>query len=789
MPKTSCVSVKLNRAYVSEIHAVTNKRLIRFTEGKMKRKSSKTRLFKKWLGTYLFLSMLSLAFIYGIHTIYDRSMKEDLSKLNAAYLEQMVNLFEDQFKAIDRLVTTIGLDKKFFNVTNMKKDVSTNDRYEIWSLAQNMNLFARSNNLVENIALYANKPNLVIGESHVYYNNYINLYTKAAYGMDLTEYKKLMEETYSQNIIRLNDLYPKNEGDNPLLYLQTLPLQFINNPKGTLMITIDEKKLEAFGKKELLPNGKVLVINDKNQLLYTNDDEFFHMELPIEILTKEKSKEVVVNGTAFIQETITTDYRHWTYISMVPKEIYYIRINEVRLIILSMTFLFFIVNIFIAYYFTHRMYLPVKKIISTIIKEQSISSLSEYEYIENVIHKNIMDKEVLKRDLFLQKQPLKNEFFSRLLKGYVKDPSYIEFQCDKYDMFINDEGFQILLVEVSIEDEAQEQITLSQFIVHNIFEEMLSQYFSCQVVEIEAHLAFIINIDLASISVVELENQLETSLNMVSDKYGLDCVIGVSKVHQFMEISDAYQESLEAIGHAGILENSRIIYAQDIEKLSTQYEFSAEHEFQLIQYIKLGDLVQALSVIDIIINKNIKNQLIKLGYLQCLMFDLMGAIIKSIGDEKVSEIINEQDPIKNMMLASSIEEMKKVIVNVVEIVCEHNVVHLQQNKHQHIDEDVIKYIKENYSNPDLNVSKLGEIFNMTPTYLSKIYKKETGNSILHALNTERIESSKKLLLESNLSINEISEKVGYLYCNAFIRFFKKQTGITPGQFKSLNRNT
>lgn len=754
----------------------------------MKRKRFKTRLFTKWLCTYLSLSILALIFVYSIHAIYDRSMKEDLTKLNAAYLEQMVSLFDDQFKAIDRLVNTIGTDAKFFNVMNMKEALSTDDRYEIWKLAQNMNLFARSNNLVESIGLYALRPKLVIGESHVYYHEHINLFTKAAYGIDLPEFGELMETTYSQKIIRLDDFYPRNEGTNPLLYLQTLPLQFENNPKGALMIVIDEKKLEAFGKKELLPNGKILVINDENQLLYTNDNHFYNMELPVEILTRSKSKEVVIDDIAYIKDTITTEYRNWSYISLVPKEIYYVRINEVRRIIYIMTILFSLFNVFIAYFFTHRMYLPVKKIISTIIKEQSISSLSEYEYIENVIHKNMMEKEVLKRDLLLQKQPLKNEFFSKLLKGYVKDPKYIQYQCEKYDIFINDEGFQILLIGVSTDAQQQQQITLSQFIVHNIFEEILSNYFNCQVVEIEARLAFVISIDTTSIPIAELENQLSTALNMVNDKYGLDCVIGVSKVHPFVSISDAYRESLDAIGHAYILENSRIIYTQDLEKLGSQYEFSSEYEFRLIHFIKTGDQSQALSVIDEVIDKNLKNQSIKLGYLQCLLFDLMGAIIKATNDEAVSEMIDEKEPIQHMMRAAGIEEMKMIIVEIVVIVCNYNSNHLHQNKKSHIGDEISAYIKENFSDPDLNVSKLGEVFNMTPTYLSKIYKKETGDSILHAINMARIEASKKLLIESNLSVNEISEKVGYLYCNAFIRFFKKQTGITPGQYKSMERD-
>ncbi|MBN2877061.1 MAG: helix-turn-helix domain-containing protein, partial [Bacilli bacterium] len=42
------------------------------------------------------------------------------------------------------------------------------------------------------------------------------------------------------------------------------------------------------------------------------------------------------------------------------------------------------------------------------------------------------------------------------------------------------------------------------------------------------------------------------------------------------------------------------------------------------------------------------------------------------------------------------------------------------------------------------------------------------------------------LTETSLSIHEISERVGYLYSNAFIRFFKNQIGMTPGQYKNIH---
>jgi AraC-like DNA-binding protein len=54
---------------------------------------------------------------------------------------------------------------------------------------------------------------------------------------------------------------------------------------------------------------------------------------------------------------------------------------------------------------------------------------------------------------------------------------------------------------------------------------------------------------------------------------------------------------------------------------------------------------------------------------------------------------------------------------------------------------------------------------------------------LEYLQLKRIEESKKLLRQTNESIKEISQKVGFTYEVSFIRVFKKFEGVTPGIFR------
>lgn len=96
--------------------------------------------------------------------------------------------------------------------------------------------------------------------------------------------------------------------------------------------------------------------------------------------------------------------------------------------------------------------------------------------------------------------------------------------------------------------------------------------------------------------------------------------------------------------------------------------------------------------------------------------------------------------------------------------------------------EVENYILENYGDPDLNISILGQEFHMTPAYLSAIYKKQTGKSLLDFINQIRVEKAEALLIEGR-SVVETAQIAGFRDSGTFIRVFKKKRGVTPGQLK------
>ncbi len=84
---------------------------------------------------------------------------------------------------------------------------------------------------------------------------------------------------------------------------------------------------------------------------------------------------------------------------------------------------------------------------------------------------------------------------------------------------------------------------------------------------------------------------------------------------------------------------------------------------------------------------------------------------------------------------------------------------------------------------DLSLSALSAMCNVTPAYLSGVFKKETGQSLTDYVNKKRIETAKHLLKNTNLQIQTVAQHCGILDLHYFSRMFKKYAGQTPTQYR------
>lgn len=72
---------------------------------------------------------------------------------------------------------------------------------------------------------------------------------------------------------------------------------------------------------------------------------------------------------------------------------------------------------------------------------------------------------------------------------------------------------------------------------------------------------------------------------------------------------------------------------------------------------------------------------------------------------------------------------------------------------------------------------------MNASYLSRVFKQETGENFVSFLTRLRMEKAKSLLRDRNIKVYEVAERVGYPNTAYFSKLFKKLSGMSPEEYR------
>ncbi|MNO82149.1 HTH-type transcriptional regulator YesS [compost metagenome] len=89
---------------------------------------------------------------------------------------------------------------------------------------------------------------------------------------------------------------------------------------------------------------------------------------------------------------------------------------------------------------------------------------------------------------------------------------------------------------------------------------------------------------------------------------------------------------------------------------------------------------------------------------------------------------------------------------------------------------------------ELTLEIIGERLHYNPNYLSRIFKKEYGTAFSEYLVSYRLEVAKKWLIETDMTIKDIAERLQYNNPQNFIRSFRKKEHVTPGIYRKMKQN-
>ena len=104
---------------------------------------------------------------------------------------------------------------------------------------------------------------------------------------------------------------------------------------------------------------------------------------------------------------------------------------------------------------------------------------------------------------------------------------------------------------------------------------------------------------------------------------------------------------------------------------------------------------------------------------------------------------------------------------------------LPPDRNTHVFDSILTYIDNNFSDPDLSLRKIADIFSYTEKYLSHLFKKNQGENFNAYLTRHRLAHAVECMDKGMVGLGEIASAAGYYDPLYFSKVFKKTYGMTP----------
>jgi AraC-like DNA-binding protein len=99
---------------------------------------------------------------------------------------------------------------------------------------------------------------------------------------------------------------------------------------------------------------------------------------------------------------------------------------------------------------------------------------------------------------------------------------------------------------------------------------------------------------------------------------------------------------------------------------------------------------------------------------------------------------------------------------------------------------VRKILRMAESGATLSIRDLALEFHLTPSYLQRLFKHQTGVCMGEWLNEQRLQRAAHLLANTYMSVKEIAHNVGYEHASSFIRAFERRFAQAPARYRKQN---
>ena len=728
---------------------------------------------------------LIVSLIAGIWYYYKINKDNEINVLK--YNESIVNLMQGRIDSELSEVHYIDYYIEINETVQKKLKGSELDNQDKINIMNQLYRLKESMKLLEDICIYLEDEDIVISSRNIttpkiYFETQCNM---AGYTYESWENDYLLrprnKEFYPEQTIKLSDIF----NQKVIMYKRTLFSSLSEQSKVHILMMIRTDRIEKLTEDISNNIGSSIVISDtEGNEVYKNDRNI--LDVDIEQIYYDNGKLLPYDEDYVVHKK--SDNLNLIYSIRLSKKSIMHDINSFMYIGILLIILYLILVIGYLYLSIRLSYKPLKVIMKKISRNDNESNGegSEIEFITTKIDELINKEDAYASHIERFDRYKKNSMLKDLLLGNNSSDTEYGWEYDFFAVSL------IRVMEIrDFDDESEMQLV--KYGIFNMLKELTANIARCEIIEMNKNdIVIIFNFnekqygdiingiqDVANIISEIIENQMNTTI-----------ITAISGMHNdIKKISQCYKEAMAAINFRSINDeddNGVIVYDR-INNAESQknewYYWPSNLSEMLLGYIERGDYDSIDKLIDDTVKVSIRNprNIDILG--ECLYYNISGVLV-DVSAKYISTYSMIAVPQYNsrMNFKENINVLKKRFRELCDIVSSNNKSELKLL--QRIEE----YIDAHYIENDLSVTKIAEHMNVSTSYMQAYFKKHKNTTLTKYITQKRVAYAKQLLKDTDSTISVIAIKVGFTDACMFGKIFKKNEGVTPGQYREISRN-
>jgi two-component system response regulator YesN len=764
----------------------------------------KHQIFIKFLVSYILIMLIPL--LIGMFA-YNETLKivvSDAQEANLSSLEEIRYGLDRRMAEIDAMVKFLAVSSKTSDVLDIKDPYESGAIAKINNLKEYISIYGATNTFINTIYIHFKEGDIIMTpyttniNGHIFFNSFFN------YG------DSSISEWYDQvlNTYHFNEYLPvipvtiNGQNHSSLIYLQSIPLNNFSEIKGTVMVLINTEKMDEMLKPLRIGDGGWAYIADANgkpiTQISSSSDSFEAAEINF-----QESKgfiESTINGEKMMITYTTSLYNKWKYVAVLPYDTAMERVEYIKRIIWQLLLLSVLIGLGVAYFMAYRSSKPIRDLLLITKKRfegENKKDDSSYDFLNTSIRKIIDDNMDLEDKMAKQMPYLKTTFFLQLLNGGFSRMEEIEVfnqYTGLHSMEIKDKKIMVALIQINgyehqLDNENLYELNIEKAVLRDFLKEKIGEK------------GYLIDIDFDKIALLLLFDKgaehgyrqyveqvaAETSKNLL-DHYKIRMVFACGRLGEnFLEAGRAFDEAKQALFHYVMEKGKPIIWHDQIEKIGRGYYYSLDMELRLINLVKSGEQEGIEKLVNEIFQENYRNRNISKDMSRYLILDMRGTMFKLIDfikddDEKVFEKISGM--IHNLRVHTSNEDVFKGVEQIFNVLCD-EIKTYKKELDSNLKEEIVKFVEANYKNSQLSLLGVAHEFARTESYITQLFKKQYNSTFSDFVENMRVEKACELLTQTEITIEEMTEYLGYNSSHSFRRAFKRVRNINPAAYREL----